>query len=133
MTDDDQLMIRLQEGDNTAFDELVDRYQSPLIGFFIRRYILTGTPAPKGLIGLFGQIFALDAGKRLGNFITHFRMRYCDKVQIGTDGVRTVCLEAVAEAAPHEVLLRLTGERHRINRIYIRIDCRRRARLDQLG
>ena len=36
MTDDDQLMIRLQEGDNTAFDELVDRYQSPLIGFFIR-------------------------------------------------------------------------------------------------
>ena len=36
MTDDDQLMIRLQEGDNTAFDELVDLYQSPLIGFFIR-------------------------------------------------------------------------------------------------
>lgn len=36
MTDDDQLMIRLQEGDNAAFDELVDRYQSPLIGFFIR-------------------------------------------------------------------------------------------------
>lgn len=36
MTDDDQLMIRLQEGDNSAFDELVDRYQSPLIGFFIR-------------------------------------------------------------------------------------------------
>jgi RNA polymerase sigma-70 factor, ECF subfamily len=36
MTDDDRLMIRLQEGDNTAFDELVDLYQSPLIGFFIR-------------------------------------------------------------------------------------------------
>ena len=36
MTDDDQLMIRLQEGDNTAFDELVDQYQSPLIGFFLR-------------------------------------------------------------------------------------------------
>ncbi len=36
MTDDDLLMIRLQEGDNTAFDELVDLYQSPLLGFFIR-------------------------------------------------------------------------------------------------
>ena len=36
MTDDDLLMIRLQEGDNSAFDELVDLYQSPLIGFFIR-------------------------------------------------------------------------------------------------
>lgn len=36
MTEDDLLMIRLQEGDNSAFDELVERYQSPLIGFFIR-------------------------------------------------------------------------------------------------
>ena len=57
-----------------------------LIGYFKRRYILTGTPAPKGLIGLFGQIFALDGGKRLGQYITYFRMKYCDKVQIGEDG-----------------------------------------------
>lgn len=57
-----------------------------LIGYFKRRYILTGTPAPKGLMGLFGQIFALDGGTRLGRYITHFRMKYCDKVQIGVDG-----------------------------------------------
>jgi RNA polymerase sigma-70 factor, ECF subfamily len=36
MTDDDQLMVRMQEGDATAFNELVDRYQGPLIGFFFR-------------------------------------------------------------------------------------------------
>jgi RNA polymerase sigma-70 factor (ECF subfamily) len=36
MTDDDQLMIRIQEGDQTAFEELVDRHQGPLIGFFFR-------------------------------------------------------------------------------------------------
>ncbi|MCA9077072.1 MAG: sigma-70 family RNA polymerase sigma factor [Planctomycetaceae bacterium] len=36
MNDDDQLMIRLQEGDTTAFDELVERYQGQLIGFFVR-------------------------------------------------------------------------------------------------
>jgi RNA polymerase sigma-70 factor, ECF subfamily len=34
--DDDQLMIRLQSGDARAFDELVERYQAQLIGFFFR-------------------------------------------------------------------------------------------------
>jgi len=35
MTDDD-LMIRLQSGDEQAFRQLVDRYQSMLVGFFMR-------------------------------------------------------------------------------------------------
>jgi len=34
MTEDDQLMIRIQSGDLRAFDELVEKYQGPLIGFF---------------------------------------------------------------------------------------------------
>jgi RNA polymerase sigma-70 factor, ECF subfamily len=36
MTDDDQLMIRVQEGEVLAFNELVMRYEGPLIGFFLR-------------------------------------------------------------------------------------------------
>jgi RNA polymerase sigma-70 factor, ECF subfamily len=36
MTEDDILMVRVQEGDATAFDELVARYQGPLLGFFFR-------------------------------------------------------------------------------------------------
>ena len=36
MTDDDTLMVRVQEGDSAAFDELVARYQGPLLGFFYR-------------------------------------------------------------------------------------------------
>jgi RNA polymerase sigma-70 factor, ECF subfamily len=36
MTEDDQLMIRIQSGDLRAFDELVEKYQGPLIGFFFR-------------------------------------------------------------------------------------------------
>ena len=36
MADDDRLMISLQEGDQSAFVEIVDRYQGPLIGFFFR-------------------------------------------------------------------------------------------------
>lgn len=36
MTDDDALMLRLQEGDASAFEELVQRHQAPLLGFFRR-------------------------------------------------------------------------------------------------
>lgn len=36
MTDDDQVMIRIQEGDSRAFNELVETHQGPLIGFFFR-------------------------------------------------------------------------------------------------
>ena len=37
MTEDDQLMIRIQSGDSRAFEELVNRYQAALIGFFYFR------------------------------------------------------------------------------------------------
>lgn len=46
---------------------------------FKRRMILTGTPAPNGLQDLFGQVYVLDLGKRLGQYITHFRARYMQK------------------------------------------------------
>jgi RNA polymerase sigma-70 factor (ECF subfamily) len=36
MTEDDLLMVRIQEGDPRAFSELMDRHQGPLIGFFFR-------------------------------------------------------------------------------------------------
>lgn len=34
--DDDQLMIRIQAGDHRAFEALVERYQGPLVGFFLK-------------------------------------------------------------------------------------------------
>jgi len=43
---------------------------------FKRRLILTGTPAPKGLIDLWSQVYILDKGERLGKYITHFRNKY---------------------------------------------------------
>lgn len=43
----------------------------------IDRFIeLTGTPAPNGLIDLWGQMWFLDAGKRLGRTFTGFRDRW---------------------------------------------------------
>lgn len=48
----------------------------PLLTKFRRRYILTGSPAPNGLLDLFGQIYILDLGNSLGQFITHYRLNY---------------------------------------------------------
>ena len=36
LNEDDQCMVRLQQGDASAFDELVDRHQGPLFGFFLK-------------------------------------------------------------------------------------------------
>lgn len=51
-----------------------------LLPKFIRRYILTGSPASKkgagGMLKLFGQTYVLDAGATFGPYITHFRNRY---------------------------------------------------------
>jgi SNF2 family DNA or RNA helicase len=43
---------------------------------FSRVWALTGTPAPNGIENLFGQIYMLDGGDRLGRFVTHFRREY---------------------------------------------------------
>jgi SNF2 family DNA or RNA helicase len=43
----------------------------------IKRIVgLTGTPAPNGLMDLWSQMYLLDQGERLGQFITHYRNRY---------------------------------------------------------
>lgn len=47
---------------------------------FKRRWILTGTPSPNGLEGLFSQIYILDLGRALTRFITHFRRQYFQQV-----------------------------------------------------
>jgi SNF2 family DNA or RNA helicase len=54
-----------------------------LLNLFRRRYILTGSPAPNGLLDLFGQIYILDGGNALGRFITHYRMNFFDPTGFG--------------------------------------------------
>jgi len=44
--------------------------------YFTRICILTGTPAPNGLIDLWSQIWLLDRGERLGKTLTGFRDKY---------------------------------------------------------
>jgi SNF2 family DNA or RNA helicase len=47
-----------------------------VLGRFHRRTALTGTPSPNGLMDLFGQVYALDLGERLGRYITQYRKEY---------------------------------------------------------
>lgn len=56
----------------------------PWLPKFLRRYILTGSPAPNGLMDLFGQIYILDRGHALGQYITHYRREFFD--QTGFNG-----------------------------------------------
>lgn len=44
-----------------------------VLGIFRRRYILTGTLNPNGLEDIFGQIYILDEGAALGQYITAYR------------------------------------------------------------
>lgn len=47
-----------------------------VLSSFQRVVILTGTPAPNGLLDLWAQIYLLDQGERLGKFITSYRREY---------------------------------------------------------
>lgn len=47
-----------------------------VLSTFQRRWGLTGSPASNGLMDLFGQCFVLDQGRTLGQYITHYRMKY---------------------------------------------------------
>jgi SNF2 family DNA or RNA helicase len=58
-------------GAKTRFKVLRD-----FVGKFKRRWILTGTPAPNGLIGLWSQIYLLDQGATLFPYVTRFRTTY---------------------------------------------------------
>lgn len=69
---------------------------------FRRRYILTGSPRPKSLMDLFGQVYVMDEGAALGRFITHFRNRffylsgYCGYDWTPNPGAQTEIMELIA-------------------------------------
>lgn len=77
---------------------------------FSRRWILTGTPAPNGLMDLFGQVFIMDLGKSLGQYITKFRLDYFD--QFGFDYRIKEDGEARIQKALKPLVLRLRDVDH---------------------
>jgi SNF2 family DNA or RNA helicase len=55
----------------------------PFLKNFTRRWILTGSPAPNGLLDLFGQIYILDLGSALSPYITQYRRLFFDPTGYG--------------------------------------------------
>jgi len=74
---------------------------------FIKRIVLlTGTPAPNGLIDLWAQMYLLDQGQRLGKKITGFRERYFSPDQRNAQQVFSYAPKPGAE----EAIQRLIGD-----------------------
>ena len=48
----------------------------PYLHLFKRRWILTGTPAPNGLLDLWAQAYIMDRGYALSPYVTHYRTEY---------------------------------------------------------
>jgi SNF2 family DNA or RNA helicase len=65
-----------------------------VLNTFGRRWGLTGSPAPNGLMDLFGQCYVLDQGRTLGPYITHYRMKY---FVLSPDGFNWVLREGAEE------------------------------------
>jgi SNF2 family DNA or RNA helicase len=54
-----------------------------ILPMFKRRYILTGSPTPNGLLDLFGQMYIVDMGEALGEYITWYRREYFYDIKMG--------------------------------------------------
>lgn len=59
---------------------------------------LTGTPAPNGLLDLWGQIYCLDGGQRLGPFVTRYRTQYFNTVLKNNIPVKVTPKQGAEEA-----------------------------------
>lgn len=105
--------------DTLVIDELTkfknhasDRFKAlkMVLPTFSRRWGLTGSPAANGLIQLFGQMFCLDQGRSLGQYITHFRRKYFHE---GYDGFSWLLNEGAEEQiyeAINPLVLRISEE-----------------------
>ena len=83
---------KILRADTLVMDELsklkhtrTERFKTlkPMLPSFRRRWGLTGSPAANSLMNLFGECFALDLGRSLGAYITHFRDVYFDPTGYG--------------------------------------------------
>jgi SNF2 family DNA or RNA helicase len=80
---------------------------------FKRRYILTGKPVPNGLLDLFGQLYILDGGARLGKFISHYRTKHFYQTGYGGYSWRPlVGAEEQILASISDITLRLDKREH---------------------
>lgn len=77
----------------------------------VKRFVeLTGTPAPNGLVDLWGQVWMLDRGIRLGRTFDAFKKRWFHTNYDGYGSVPNDCAEAQIHAAVKDICLTISPE-----------------------
>jgi len=104
---------------------------------------LTGTPSPNGLMDLWGQMWFLDAGKRLGLSFTSFVDRWFRPVRVGADAhaVQYVAHDFAQDQIQdrlHDLCLSIDARDHLditepvINNIYVDLPSQARRQYEEL-
>ena len=76
-----------------------------------KRFIeLTGTPAPNGLVDLWGQIWYLDRGQRLGRTFDAFKKRWFEKAYDGFGSTPHAFANDQIHAALNDICLTIDGK-----------------------
>lgn len=84
------------------------RWLKAILGMFGRRTILTGTPAPNGYVDLWGQMYMVDLGQRLGRFFTHYRNRYFVRLDVYLWALQNKAAEKKVQDAIKDVCIRFS-------------------------
>ena len=113
-TEDDQLMIRLQSGDQAAFEELVEKYASPLEGFFtrnIRDRQLAEDLTQETLLKVYNQAWDyLPLGRFRGWMYRIARNLMIDNIRRQTNDAIILARKSRPKDEENNLLARVAGE-----------------------
>lgn len=105
----------------------------------VKRFIeLTGTPAPNGLVDLWGQVWYLDRGRRLGRTFTAFKSRWFQQDYDGYGSIALPHAQAEIHAAVADICLTIDGKdwfdlkAPVVNNIYVDLPARARKLYNEM-
>lgn len=105
----------------------------------IKRFIeLTGTPAPNGLVDLWGQVWYLDKGQRLGRTFTAFKQRWFQQAHDGYGSIALPHAQTEIHTAVADICLTIDGKdwfdlkAPIVNNIYVDLPARARKLYNEM-
>ena len=105
----------------------------------VTRFVeLTGTPAPNGLIDLWGQLWYLDRGRRLGRTFDSFKQRWFQKSYDGYGSIALPHAEAEIHVAVKDICLTIDGKdwfdlkKPIVNNVYVDLPPKARKLYDEM-
>ena len=110
--------LRMKGGKRERKDKFGHIVEVPITGwrsvlpYFKYRTGLTGTPASNGYIDLHGQYLAIDGGKRLGEFVTHYRDSYFVSDYMGWSYAPTEIGKKLIEQKIHDITLKMDASEY---------------------